>query len=319
MDVFPAFALPIIRTRNWTFGIRRRGCCVSIGATAEEDSIGVTTEEDSSIVVDRYRSPSLFVHTVTTSTARLDSLKCIHNASKHFFGMTPDYQISRATGVPFSLSFLCSCLFTLGLYHGPWQRVIPYYNKESVRAQVLSYHHTVGEMKPEYALLHNRSLIQQKTYKSHPFSSPRAGLAQSRRCSSQSLRWCSAEQYLTNLHLLQTCPRTTGCAVSVPVLFPLTDDALSLLPSLPPPLGKIPSSENATSQSTQLHISRVRTRRELPRARFSGRTTAPSRPFLGKRIISQSSVQQGFGQPEGKSANMSLAGTKMGCVKSIWE
>ena len=167
------------------------------------------------------------------------------------------------------------------------------------------------KLKPGYALLHHRSSIQQKTYKSVPFSSPRAGLAQSRRCSSQSLRWCSAEQYLTNLHLLQTCPRTAGCAVSVPALFPLTDDALSLLPSPPPPppLGKDTSSENATSQSTQLHISRVRTRLKLPRARLSGRTTAPSRPFLGKRIISQSSVQQGFGHPEGKSANMSAAGT----------
>src|SRR6266702_3720267 len=33
MVVLPAFALPIIRTRNWIFGIRRGGCCVSIGAT----------------------------------------------------------------------------------------------------------------------------------------------------------------------------------------------------------------------------------------------------------------------------------------------
>jgi hypothetical protein len=45
MDVFPAFALPIMRTRNWTFGIRRRGCCVSIGATTEYVSVGATTED----------------------------------------------------------------------------------------------------------------------------------------------------------------------------------------------------------------------------------------------------------------------------------
>ena len=186
---------------------------------------------------------------------------------------------------------------------------------------ILSYHQS-HKLKPEYALLHHRSSsTQQKTYKSDTFSSPRAGLAQSRRCSSQSLRWCSAEQYLTNLHLLQTCPRTASCALSVLALFPLTDDALSLLasPPVPAPLGNVPSSENATSQSTQLHISRVRTRRKLPRARLSGRTTAPSRPFRGKRIISQSSVQQGFGHPEGKSVNMSAAGTKTGWVKNIWE
>ena len=54
MVVFPAFALPIIRTRNWTFGIRRRGCCVpvSIEATTEEVSTteeALTTEEVSTI------------------------------------------------------------------------------------------------------------------------------------------------------------------------------------------------------------------------------------------------------------------------------
>jgi hypothetical protein len=32
IDVFPAFALPIIRTRNWIFGIRRGVCAVDIGA-----------------------------------------------------------------------------------------------------------------------------------------------------------------------------------------------------------------------------------------------------------------------------------------------
>ena len=159
-----------------------------------------------------------------------------------------------------------------------------------------------------------------KNLQSHSFSFPCAGLAQSRRCSSQSLRWCSAEQYFTNLHFPQTCPRTVGRAVSGPALFPLTDDAVSLLPSPLPPREAF-SSENATSQSTQLHISRVRTRRKRARARLlvSGRTTAPSRPLRGKRIISQSSVQQGFGQPEGKSANMSAVGTNMGWVKNICE
>ena len=33
MDVLPAFALPIMRTRNRMFGTRRRGCWVNIGAT----------------------------------------------------------------------------------------------------------------------------------------------------------------------------------------------------------------------------------------------------------------------------------------------
>jgi len=140
-----------------------------------------------------------------------------------------------------------------------------------------------------------------------------AGLTQSRRCSSQSLRWCSAEQYLTSLHLLQTCPRPAGRAAST-LPFPLAEEH-----SLPSPTGAF--SENATSQSIQLHISRARTRRNDPglRPRFSGSTAAPSRPFRGNLIISQSSVQHGLGHPEGKSKNMSAAGTKSGCVKKIWE
>lgn len=64
----------------------------------------------------------------------------------------------------------------------------------------------VGEMKPVYALLF-------------------LGLAQSQRRSSQSLRQCSLRQYLTNLHLPQSRPRTAGCAESVPALFPLMDDS----------------------------------------------------------------------------------------------
>ena len=40
MDVFPAFALPTIRTRNWIFGFgRRRGCRVYIGATSRSKKI----------------------------------------------------------------------------------------------------------------------------------------------------------------------------------------------------------------------------------------------------------------------------------------
>ena len=46
MDVFPAFALPIIRTRNWTFGIRRRRCAPT-GEIAEEESVGKAAEEES--------------------------------------------------------------------------------------------------------------------------------------------------------------------------------------------------------------------------------------------------------------------------------
>ena len=50
-------------------------------------------------------------------------------------------------------------------------------------------------------------------------------------------------------------------------------------------------SENAMSQSTQLHISRPH---------LSGSTAAPSGPWRGKRIISKFSVQHGLGYPEGK-------------------
>jgi hypothetical protein len=154
--------------------------------------------------------------------------------------------------------------------------------------------------------------VQQQTHTSG--FSVWAGLTQSRRCSSQSLRWCSAEQYLTNLHLLQTCPRTAGREVSI-LPFPLVEEEHSL----PSPTGTF--SANATSQSIQLHISRARTRRKVPRLRprFSGSTAAPSRPCLGNRIISQSSVQHGLGQPEGKSKKISAAGTKSGCVKRICE
>jgi hypothetical protein len=155
--------------------------------------------------------------------------------------------------------------------------------------------------------------VQQQTYTS--VFSIWTGLTQSRRCSSQSLRWCSAEQYLTNLHLLQTCPRTAGRTVSM-LPFPFVEEEHLLLAS---PTGTFP--ENATSQSIQLHISRARTRRKLPRLRprFNGRTAAPSRPCLGNRIISQSSVQHGLGQPDGKSKKISAAGTKSGCVKKICE
>ena len=155
--------------------------------------------------------------------------------------------------------------------------------------------------------------VQQQTHTS--LFSVWTGLTQSRRCSSQSLRWCSAEQYLTNLHLLQTCPRTTGRTVSM-LPFPFVDEEHLLLAS---PTDAF--SENVTSQSIQLHISRARTRRKLPRLRprFSGRTAAPSRPCLGNRIISQSSVQHGLGQPDGKSKKISAVGTKSGCVKKICE
>ena len=37
IDVLPAFALPMIRTLNWTSGIRRRACWVSIGARSESE------------------------------------------------------------------------------------------------------------------------------------------------------------------------------------------------------------------------------------------------------------------------------------------
>jgi|SRR6266571_254052 len=58
MDVFPAFALPIMRTRNRNFGIRGRGCCVSIGAMAR-----VVDRFDP--VLDRWpRSMVYNVHTV---------------------------------------------------------------------------------------------------------------------------------------------------------------------------------------------------------------------------------------------------------------
>ena len=50
-------------------------------------------------------------------------------------------------------------------------------------------------------------------------------------------------------------------------------------------------SENAMSQSIKSYISR---------SRLSGSTAAPSGPWRGKRIISQSSVQHELGYPEGK-------------------
>lgn len=56
MDVFPAFALPITRTRtrNWKSASRRRLCCVCIG----------TTEYGKASVVDRLSHPRSIVRTV---------------------------------------------------------------------------------------------------------------------------------------------------------------------------------------------------------------------------------------------------------------
>lgn len=141
------------------------------------------------------------------------------------------------------------------------------------------------------------------------YSQIEAALAQTRRCSSQSFFWCSGEQYFTNRHLLHTSPLLVGVS-------PLS--ALLCDPSLLSAYCDV-SSLKQMLQSIQLHISRDFTFLPFRRPRFIGNTAAPSMPRRGKRIISQSSLQHGLGQPLGKSKNISSDGTNSGCVNKIWE
>ena len=73
MDVFPAFALPIIRTRNWIFGFGRRlGCWVFIGATSKRiDSIDSSHDRQSIFLLST--SPVLCL----AKFSRLMSNRCV--------------------------------------------------------------------------------------------------------------------------------------------------------------------------------------------------------------------------------------------------
>src|SRR6266702_8994538 len=124
MVVLPAFALPIIRTRNWISGIRRRGCCVSIGAT-EFGKARVVDRFDP--VPDRWFARSswftfLICRPLVTepkessrshqscnqaqASQRLTHVvECIRNVPKEFGDISPDYPVGRTTGVLF-LRFL---------------------------------------------------------------------------------------------------------------------------------------------------------------------------------------------------------------------
>jgi len=104
MVVLPAFALPIIRTRNWIFGIRRGGCCVSIGAT-EFGKARVVDRFDP--VLDRWFTRSSWFtflicrpygHQSAQASQRLTNhvVECIRNVPKEF---GDDYQVGRTTGV----------------------------------------------------------------------------------------------------------------------------------------------------------------------------------------------------------------------------
>ncbi len=120
MVVLPAFALPIIRTRNWISGIRRRGCCVSIGAT-EFGKARVVDRFDP--VLDRWFTRSSWFtflicrpygHQSAQASQRLTNhvVECIRNVPKEF---GDDYQFGRTTGVLF-LRFL---RLTYSSHRGP--------------------------------------------------------------------------------------------------------------------------------------------------------------------------------------------------------
>src|SRR6266702_3406648 len=102
MDVFPAFALPIIRTRNRNFGIRGRGCCMSIGATVFGEEIDlIPSSIDGS--QRSHGSPSILdpdwtrPRSRTTGLRQFNPCRClssvvqfIRNVLKQFAGITPD-------------------------------------------------------------------------------------------------------------------------------------------------------------------------------------------------------------------------------------
>src|SRR6266702_3362151 len=124
MVVLPAFALPIIRTRNWISGIRGRGCCVSIGATVFRKKRVVDRSDP---VPDRWFARSswftfLICRPLVTESKESSSshqscnqaqasqrlnhvVECIRNVPKDFGDISPDYPVGRTTGVLF-LRFL---------------------------------------------------------------------------------------------------------------------------------------------------------------------------------------------------------------------
>src|ERR1700691_2815131 len=81
MDVLPAFALPIIRTRNWISGIRGRGCWVSIASGATVFGKARVVDRLNRSMVSHDHLPYL------SNPPRLDSVvKCIHELPKQFAG-----------------------------------------------------------------------------------------------------------------------------------------------------------------------------------------------------------------------------------------
>ena len=69
MDVLPAFALPMISTRNWIFGIGRRSIGATVFGREREVLIDLIPYRDGSH--DRVCLPSLFVHDLTTWSLEL--------------------------------------------------------------------------------------------------------------------------------------------------------------------------------------------------------------------------------------------------------
>ena len=81
IDVLPAFALPIISTRNSICGIRRRGCWVSIRATALREAF---IDSIPSWIDGSHGSPSLFIVDDRTSLRQVNVKSCIRNLPKQF-------------------------------------------------------------------------------------------------------------------------------------------------------------------------------------------------------------------------------------------
>src|SRR6266571_3756927 len=86
MDVFPAFVLPIIRTRNRIFGIRGRGCCVSIGATVFGKERAVDRFDP---VLDRWFTRFTFLIHRTQSPGSGNPI--IINSCQRLHSKRPDY------------------------------------------------------------------------------------------------------------------------------------------------------------------------------------------------------------------------------------
>lgn len=83
------------------------------------------------------------------------------------------------------------------------------------------------------SILTLRRKVAGRTYLAH-LAYASTGFVQTRRCSSQSILWCSGEQYLTNLHRLHTNPSMRGALGSSTMLPSLPSLLPTTLPSLPP-------------------------------------------------------------------------------------